>query len=82
MDRLVFCGGGTTLFSTLLATFRPSYNVLADSQFANAAGYLQFGQWQAAHQGDGLSDVNGTNSHSDTTTAQAPLSAATSVAKG
>lgn len=66
MDRLVFCGGGTTVFGPLLSTFRSSYDVLSDSQFANAAGYLQFGQWQVAQRQE--TTANGSDGHAETTT--------------
>lgn len=80
MDRLVFCGGGTTLFATWLSTFRSSYALLSNSQFANAAGYLQFGRWQTGQRMESESDVNGGTGHGETLTPEQPsVSSRTSV---
>ena len=51
VDRLVFCGGGVPLVEPYLGAYRPSYQVLKDSQFANAMGYFQYARWQEARHG-------------------------------
>lgn len=42
LDRLMFCGGGATIFGERLSAFRAHSAILPDSQFANAAGYLAY----------------------------------------
>lgn len=45
LDRLVFCGGGAALLQEPLSGFRAHSTVMADSQFANAIGYLTYALW-------------------------------------
>ena len=42
VDHLLYCGGGSALLAPYLGHFRDDYAILPDSQFTNAAGYLEY----------------------------------------
>ncbi|MBK8380009.1 MAG: hypothetical protein IPL14_19460 [Nitrospira sp.] len=42
IDHLLYCGGGSALLASHLGHFRDDYTILPESQFTNAAGYLEY----------------------------------------
>ena len=42
IDHLLYCGGGSALLASYLGHFRDDYTILPESQFTNAAGYLEY----------------------------------------
>jgi len=42
VDHLLYCGGGSSLLAPYLGSFRDDYLLLPESQFTNAAGYLEY----------------------------------------